>query len=79
NIKEILIKNPADIDWTAEQIINLYRQSTFDSESDDPLPYTHCPQCGSEELNRGMHTDNERDENYFVITCKKCKWSEVTQ
>lgn len=79
SIKGILAKNPEDIDWTAEQILNLYKHRVYSSDPSDPLPYNICPNCGSAELERGSYNDDQRDETYFVINCKSCKWSNWTQ
>jgi len=76
NLKEILVKNPSDIDWTARQIVQLYNEKVFDYHSSDPLPYTCCPRCGSEDLEKSSHQDYERDEFYYVIGCKECEWSD---
>lgn len=53
---------------------------TYDDKATrDPLPFKRCPECGEDELERRSHTDNRRDEVYYVIICKKCDWSECTQ
>jgi predicted nucleic-acid-binding Zn-ribbon protein len=79
SIKEILTKNPDDIDWTAQQIVNLYNKKVFNNHSSDPLPFNFCPKCGSEKLERSTHDDHERDKSYFLISCKECGWSDWTQ
>ena len=78
-IKELLAKNPEDIDWTARQIVDLYNKKVFDDSSSDPLPFNCCPLCGSERLERAMHSDADGDEDYFIISCKECHWSDWTQ
>ena len=45
----------------------------------DPLPYMVCPDCGSTNLNRGQHTDEERDDIYMFVQCNDCKWEESTE
>ena len=81
--KEILIENlknkPEDIDLTARQIVNLYKNKVFDLESSDPLPFNHCPKCGSDKLKRSSFTDEKRDDNYYSIECGECGWSDWTQ
>jgi predicted nucleic-acid-binding Zn-ribbon protein len=79
NIKEILAKNPEDINWTAKQIVGLYNKKVIDEKSSDPLPFNFCPKCGSENLKRSMHEDYEHDESYYLISCEKCGWSDWTQ
>ena len=79
SIKEILTKHPEDMDWTARQIVNLYNEKIFDSNSSDPLPFNCCPKCGSEKLEKSTFDDYKRDESYYVISCKECGWSDWTQ
>jgi len=45
----------------------------------DPLPYLVCPNCGSPKLDRGEYTDYERDDQYFVVRCNECNWSDSTE
>jgi len=42
----------------------------------DPLSSRHCPKCGSAELERSVSQDPKRDDVYYQVTCKKCKWSD---
>ena len=79
NLKEILTKNPEDVDWTARQIVKLYNKNVFDESSSDPLPFRACPKCGSENLKRSSHNDYQNDESYFVISCNQCDWSDWSQ
>ena len=78
-IKEILAKKPDDIDWTAQQIVNLYNNKIFDFGSGDSLPFNHCPKCGSDKLKRSSFTDEKRDDAYYSIECEECGWSDWTQ
>lgn len=53
---------------------------TYDDQaSGDPLPFKRCPQCGEDDFERRCLTDEQRDETYYVITCKHCDWSEWAQ
>lgn len=53
---------------------------TYDPNStNDPLPYLRCPECGSDKLKRKMYTDPNRDDNYYSIDCRSCKWSDWSQ
>lgn len=79
NIKELLTKKPDDIDWTAQQIVNLYKNKIFDFYSGDPLPFNHCPKCGSSKLKRSSLTDKKRYDLYHFIKCEECEWSDWTQ
>ena len=56
------------------------QELTFDSEAkDDPLPFKRCPDCGEDDFKRESATDYARDEIYYIISCKKCGWSEWGQ
>ena len=79
NIKEILTKNPEDVDWTARQIVELYNNKIYEKDSPDPLPYNCCPRCGSERLKKSSYQDEQRDAFYFLIGCEDCKWSDYTE
>src|SRR3989344_5168430 len=72
-LKELLAKNPDDLEWTAKQIVNLYKNKIFNLGSSDPLPFNYCPECGSNELKNSSSTDREGDNVYYFIECKKCK------
>lgn len=45
----------------------------------DPLPYLICPRCGSGKLTRSQAMDDKRGDNYLIITCEDCKWSDSTE
>jgi hypothetical protein len=45
----------------------------------DPLPYRICPNCGSENLERSDSWDFDRDDHYYLICCKECKWQDGTE
>lgn len=78
-IKEILAKNPDDIDWTAKQIVNLYNDKIFNLGLSDPLPFNYCPKCGSDKLKHSSFTDEKRDNVYYSVECGECRWSDWTQ
>lgn len=78
SIKEILAKNPNDINWSAKQIVNLFKKKVY-KESDEPLPYNYCPECGSSKLKGQPIADNGNDELYYSILCEDCGWSDWTQ
>lgn len=53
---------------------------TIDSDAkNDPLPYKRCPDCGEDSFDRRSNTDYRNDRVYYVISCKKCGWSEWTE
>jgi len=60
-------------------IVKKYNELIFDNESGDVFSVNACPKCGSQELKRQTAIDDERDEIYYVVNCKKCNWSDWTQ
>lgn len=53
---------------------------TIDTDArNDPLPYKRCPKCGENQFDRKTISHPDRDDEYYVIGCKKCNWSEWTQ
>lgn len=79
-IKSIISKHPEDIDWTAKEIVKLYKNKVVGEQSDGPLPdYNFCPECGHDKLSRGTHNDHEHDEVYYWIECPNCNWSDWSQ
>jgi hypothetical protein len=49
------------------------------STGGDPLPYRVCPRCGSGNLERFQVTDYARDDQYYCIRCKECRWEDGTE
>ncbi len=57
-----------------DQAVILKRNElVLDSESDEPLPYRLCPECGSRDLRRNEW--NARDEMHYLVSCK-CGWAD---
>jgi hypothetical protein len=46
----------------------------LDLESDEPLPYRYCRECGSNNFDRSMKTTPK--ENIYRIRCRECGWAE---
>jgi len=46
---------------------------------DDPFGVRMCPSCGSHGLDVSAPFDYRHDEQYFVIKCSRCDWSDWTQ
>lgn len=76
-IKDILTKNPENIDWTAKQIVNLYNNKISDDSC--PVGYKFCPRCGSDNLDGDTFNDYDADEIYYILSCRDCGWSDCTQ
>lgn len=56
------------------------RELTHDADAtNDPLPYKRCPECGEDSFNRRTATDYARDNNYYIIECKQCGWSDWSE
>jgi hypothetical protein len=60
-------------------IVKKYHEIIQDPKGQDPFGLRACPKCGSTNLQGGTYTDYERDEVYYVLTCKECGWSDWTQ
>ena len=75
-LKKILIEN-SDRQLSFEELKNLIDKQIYDMETDDPLPYKKCPNCGNEELVRSGG-ENSNGEAVFIINCNECGWSELT-
>ncbi len=58
-------------------IVKKYHEVIHDPN--DPLGVAVCPKCGSPELKKGMYTDYDRDENYYIVECTKCNYMDWTQ
>jgi hypothetical protein len=56
------------------------QELTIDQDAGhDPLPFKRCPSCGEDSFERKTLSDPHRDEEYYVIRCTKCDWSDWTQ
>lgn len=77
-VKDIILKTKQR-DLSIKELNKLLEKKTFDKDSSDPLPFIACPKCGNKKIEKSTHDDYERDESYFIISCKKCGWSEWTQ
>lgn len=56
------------------------QELTIDNDGgNDPLPFKRCPKCGENSFDRRALTDDRRDDEYYVIECKKCGWSDWSQ
>lgn len=60
-------------------VFKKYNELIYDTDTEDPLPFKICPNCGSDKLERSSATDYQHDETYFMIRCKDCDWSDWTQ
>ncbi|HJP18428.1 MAG TPA: hypothetical protein QF468_07250 [Nitrospinota bacterium] len=64
---------------TVKELNKLLEEKTIDPARGGPLPYVACPKCGDENLRGGEIYDDRRDENYWIIKCEQCGWSDWTQ
>jgi len=75
NITTILKQHPEDIDWTAVQILKLYKNKIHNIDESDTVPYGVCPECGENAIKHSIYIDDERDDIYEQHTCQKCGWA----
>ena len=75
--KEILIEN-SDRQLSFGELKDLIDKQIYDMETDDPLPYKKCPNCGNENL-KGSSAENSREESVYMIGCDQCGWSDWTE
>jgi hypothetical protein len=59
------------------EIVKKYHEVVFDSDSNDPLPFKVCPECGSTKLERGHMLIG--DDIFFTIKCLECGWTEGSE
>lgn len=61
-------------------VVKKYKELVFDNEeTEDPFGLKVCPNCGECDFEHEGHLDDEHDEQYYFITCKKCGWGNWTQ
>lgn len=77
NLLKILIEN-SDRQMSFEELKKLINKKIYDLESDDPLPYNICPNCGNENLKCSSGED-QNGGSVYVIQCDECGWSEWTE
>jgi len=56
-----------------KELVKKYHDAIFDDESNSPLPYKACPECGNTELEGSSATI--QDDTVVTLKCKKCGWS----
>lgn len=71
-LKDILAKNPADIEWTTQQVLALYR-NTFFAGSRNPTIHDvrYCTSCGSQKLEL-IFWDVGMGIHDYVLECTEC-------
>ena len=60
-------------------IVKKYNELIYVSDTENPLPFTACPLCGSKKLQRSSAVDYQHDEVYYMIKCEDCGWSDWSQ
>ena len=74
SIKDILVKKPQDVDWTTEQIVALYRQSTFKGKIQPKIAdINHCAKCGNTKLQYDFY--RKHGLKAYALRCSECDWS----
>lgn len=82
SLEEVVIEltgNPRDVEVARRLQTELLELTGSLASTGDPLPYFVCPSCASTELKRGQFIDEQQDDIYYIIECKKCRWSDCTQ
>lgn len=72
-------KSTHRVDMDYRLLAQAFQRHLWDSDSNEPLPFRFCERCGSKSLSRSSMMDQARDEQYFLIECDDCGWSEWTQ
>lgn len=75
-LREIILTDPRET-LTAKELNSLIQEKTIDPDSNAPLPYKACPECGCKDLKGGHVVMNDRD--YFVMKCEECGWTDLTE
>ena len=69
---------PRDIEIAQRLQARLQALTVANLHPSDPFGVLICPSCGSSDLNRSSTIDPQRDDIYYIISCK-CGWSDWTQ
>lgn len=60
-----------------KEIVKKYHEAVLDTDTNDPLPFKACPECGSTRLERGSMLIG--DDYFFTIKCLECGWTEGSE
>jgi hypothetical protein len=63
-------------------VVKKYNEVVYEKDYDGPDPFGNikaCPSCGSTDFKRSMFNDYARDDIWFFIECKECKWSSASE
>ncbi|AFU58187.1 hypothetical protein Ngar_c12470 [Candidatus Nitrososphaera gargensis Ga9.2] len=58
-------------------IVKKYKEVVRDPDAEGPFEYKVCPECGSDNLEGSSFVSS--DEEFYVLGCKECGWSTVSQ
>lgn len=73
SIKHVLIKRPDDVEWTSQQIVELYKQSLYKGSNDPSISdVNHCAECGSKKLY--FHFFRVYGGKVYSLFCSECNW-----
>lgn len=62
---------------STREIVRKYHEAVMNNNTNEPLPFKACPECGSKKLERG--TMMIQGEPFFTIKCTECGWSGGTK
>ena len=72
-LKEILVRNPSDIDWTANQIVQMFYNVVQSGQIEPTITdFKFCPKCGAGSLK--LVRIVQEDYHTMGLLCKECKW-----
>jgi hypothetical protein len=60
-----------------KEIVKKYHDAVLDTDTNDPLPFKACPECGSTKLERSSMLIG--DDYFFTIKCTECGWTEGSE
>lgn len=67
------------------ELNELIKEKTIDKDVGEAIPYTACPRCGSENLERTSDVEvdygiegPELAGHYHIVRCKECDWEKTS-
>lgn len=65
-------KSTHEVKVNYQQLVKAYHAHVWDNDSDEPMAYRCCPECGGTDLDRFSRT-SPRDDMYYFVRCP-CGW-----
>lgn len=70
--------HPRDVEIAKRLQARLQEITATNLHPNDPFGILICPSCGLDDFKRGSHVDG-RDNQWYLIDCNECGWSDATQ